>query len=390
MGNNTAKLLGLEDVIVKEVQENGEEIILDIEMPRKTHICPACGEKTDTIHDYRLQQIKDLSAFGKLTILRYRKRRYRCCHCGKKFFEKNTFVPRYHRVTRREVASIINEFRSTVSATFVAKKHNISTSTALRYFDLIGYGKYVLPEVLAIDEFKGNANGEKYQCIVADPKHHIKLDILPSRKTNDLIQYFLKFPRWQRMRVKCIVMDMSSLFYSVMKTCFPKAIIVADRYHVVRQAVWAFENVRKAEQKKLSTQWRRYWKRSRSLLNKHTDSLSAEEDTNVRLILSTSPRLELAYHLKNDFLDIMHLKDSNLAAEKLSRWIFQVETSELSEFRACITAVRNWYREIINSFDYRYTNGFVEGCNNKTKVLKRVCFGVRKFSRFRNRILFCS
>ncbi|MCI7136110.1 MAG: transposase, partial [Clostridiales bacterium] len=43
-----------------------------------------------------------------------------------------------------------------------------------------------------------------------------------------------------------------------------------------------------------------------------------------------------------------------------------------------------------NSFDVPFTNGYTEGCNNKTKVLKRVCYGVRNFHRFRNRILHCA
>ncbi|MDD6942910.1 MAG: transposase, partial [Muribaculaceae bacterium] len=48
-----------------------------------------------------------------------------------------------------------------------------------------------------------------------------------------------------------------------------------------------------------------------------------------------------------------------------------------------------WFTEILNSMDVPWSNGFIEGCNNKTKVLKRVCFGMRNFRNFRNRILFC-
>lgn len=51
---------------------------------------------------------------------------------------------------------------------------------------------------------------------------------------------------------------------------------------------------------------------------------------------------------------------------------------------------RNWFQEILNSMDVPWTNGFIEGCNNKTKVLKRVCFGMRNFNHFRKRILFCN
>ena len=46
---------------------------------------------------------------------------------------------------------------------------------------------------------------------------------------------------------------------------------------------------------------------------------------------------------------------------------------DLPEFQACVTAYRNWFQEILNSMDVPWSNGFIEGCNNKTKVLKRVC-----------------
>ena len=62
----------------------------------------------------------------------------------------------------------------------------------------------------------------------------------------------------------------------------------------------------------------------------------------------------------------------------------------LSEFRECTRAIHNWGKLILNSFDVPFTNGFTEGCNNKTKVLKRVCYGMRNFPRFRNRILHCA
>lgn len=390
MDNFIANLFGLEDIIIKNVSQTRNEISVDIELPRRPHTCPCCGNATDTVHDYRHQKVRDLPAFGKQVSLILRKRRYVCKACGKRFFEKNTFLPRYYRSTQRKIIHVINGFREQVSATHIARENGISVTTALRYFDHISYGSYRLPKVLSIDEFKGNAGGEKYQCIVADPQHHIILDILPSRKSADLTSYFLAFPRKSRLQVKCVVMDMSNLFRGVIQACFPNAAIIADRYHVIRQAIWAFENVRKNEQKKLSPEWRKFCKRSKTLLNKLPDSLSSSEEQQVRIILGTSERLCTAYYLKNDFVNAMHTKEVDVARRKLGNWLYQAERSNLKEFKACTIAVHNWYTEITNSFVFPYTNGFTEGCNNKTKVIKRVCFGVRNFRRFRNRILHCS
>ena len=386
--DNTAKLLGLEDVIVKKVWDEEQEKHIMIELPRRMHVCPWCGTETDQIHDYRMQRIKDIASFGKNVYLHLRKRRYVCGSCGKRFYEKNNFLPRYHRMTNRKNARIIEDFRDTVSASYIAKKHNISVSTALRYFNLVSYSCKKLPEVLSIDEFKGNADGEKYQTILTDPKNRKIMDILPNRKESDLIRYFRQFEN--RKEVKYFIMDMNPHFREVAEICFPKATIVIDRYHVTRQVIWALERVRKEVQKHLSAEWRRFCKHSKALLNKPPQKLSDEERQKLRIILGLSNRLEQAYYLKNDFLFLMHSPNSEVAEELLSDWIVHAENAHIPEFYECTRAIHNWSKYILNSFDVPYTNGYTEGCNNKTKVLKRVCYGVRNFARFRNRILHCA
>lgn len=390
MDNYTAKILVLKDAIVTKVEDFEKELHVHIKLVRKSHKCPCCGAMTDRVHDYRLQKVKDTPAFGKDVILYLRKRRYVCSECGKRFYEQNLFLPRYYRSTQRKIVQVIHSFRETVSATHIAKEHHISVSTAIRYFDLVNYGTYKLPQVISLDEFKGNAGGEKFQTIVTDAENHLVMDILPNRKSNDLITYFMKFPRNERLRVKYAVIDMSSLFYGVIQTCFPNATIIADRYHVARQANWAMENVRKNMQKSLSSDWRKYCKRSRYLLNKSPENLTDAEREKLRIILGLSTDLQIAYDLKNDFHNLMHCSGSEEGRKLLSNWLFHAENCRISEFAACTKAVHNWSDEILNSLDYSYTNGFTEGCNNKTKVLKRVSFGVRNFPRFRNRILHCA
>lgn len=92
--NNTEKLLGLKGVSVKNIKQTPEITEIHLEMSAKPHICPCCGKKTNHVHDYREQQIKDIPAFGKHITLMLRKRRYHCPHCGKHFFETNSFLPR--------------------------------------------------------------------------------------------------------------------------------------------------------------------------------------------------------------------------------------------------------------------------------------------------------
>lgn len=388
MKDNTTKLLGLEDVIVKNVYENEDGCNIEIEQPRRKHVCPCCGNETDKIHDYRLQKVKDLDVRGVHTYLLLRKRRYVCRSCNKRFYEKNSFLPRYYRVTNRLVAKIIVEFKDLRSAKEIGRNNNVSGQTALRYFRLVNYSCRKLPEVLSVDEFKGDAEGEKYQTILTDAHNKKIIDILPDRKKSDLIKYFRSFEN--RKDVKYVVMDMNPQFRDAAQICFPNAKIVIDRYHVSRQAIWALENVRKAEQKALSASWRKYCKHSKSLLCKSKNKLKADELQRLRIILGLSARLETAYDLKNDFLKFMHSPNSEIAKKRLALWLFHAENSDLPEFRSCAKTMHNWSEYILNSFDVPYSNGFTEGCNNKTKVLKRVCFGIKTFSILRNRILHCA
>lgn len=71
-------------------------------------------------------------------------------------------------------------------------------------------------------------------------------------------------------------------------------------------------------------------------------------------------------------------------------WLTEINQLNLPEFEGCSRAYHNWFHEILNFFDYPWSNGYTEGCNNKTKVMKRTCYGVRNFTIFRKRILFCS
>ena len=386
MKDYTAKLLNLEDVIITGVENISDQLHIHLELPRTKHICPACGATTDCIHDYRMQIIKDVP-LARDTFLHLRKRRYRCS-CGKRFFEKNPFLPRYYRVTSRLVANIIQEFRKVIPATEIGSRFNVSAVTAMRYFNCFNKKLTDLPEIISLDEFKGNSGGQKYNTIVVDPKGRKVLDILPNRFEGDLIKYFSQFP--SKNDVKYFVCDMNPHFRNVANTCFGQATVVADRYHVVRQVFWAMEKVRKHEQSRLPDRHRKYFKKSRFLLMKPIEKLTEEEMARLALMFEIAPRLADAYRIKNEFLTVFHSKSSAEGRPRLADWLLSVEVMQMPEYSDCVTAYRNWFQEILKSMDVPWSNGYIEGCNNKTKVLKRVSFGMRNFNNFRKRILFCN
>ena len=281
----TEKLIGLQDINVTNVEENGEETVIFIELKRKMHSCTCCGTATDTVHDYRKQIIKDITAFGKKTTLVLRKRRYRCPNCGKRFFEKNTFLPKYHRMTNRLASHVIEKLSSEISFTNVAKDVNLSVSTVIRIFDFVSYPKPKLPKALSIDEFKGNTNGEKYQCILTDPIEKVVLNILPKCFKPYLTEYFRSYSREERDKVSFFVSDMWSTYSDISSVWFKNAVKSVDKFHWIRQVMWAFESVRKEEQKKLGDKLRKYFKRSKSLTTKPYNKLSPKQKQEVNVML---------------------------------------------------------------------------------------------------------
>ncbi len=381
--NCIEKLIDLQDLEIKNIENNEEKVEIHCKLKRKPQTCPSCGSLTEAIHDYRKQIVKDISSFGKKTYLIFKKRRYRCT-CGKRFPEKNTFLPKYYRMTKRLIVHIINELGCESSFTRIAQQNNVSVSTAIRIFDYVSYSPQKLPEVIAVDEFKGNTGSEKYQTIITDPKSGRVLDILPKRYEHYLSSYFKDM---ERSHVRYFVSDMWRPFAEIASVYFKNADHIIDRYHWIRQVIWAFESVRKEVQKQFSSSHRRYFKRSKSLLIKQFDYLDDEQKQQVNIMLYASPTLSTAYYLKNDLLSLSRLKNREKAKKRLTEWIDWASSSGIPAFQKCAKTYYNWFEGIVNSFDTPYTNGFTEGCNNKIKVLKRNAYGYRNFTRFRNRIL---
>ena len=381
----TEEILGLQDAKIKNVRENSGVCEITIEQPRKATKCPRCGEMTDRIHDYRYQRVKELPAFGKAVVLVLRKRRY-ACTCGKRFAEPNTYLTKYQRMTQRTIIALLEKLRASCSYTEVAREFNVSVSTVIRYFKNVRYSKpSKLPEVIGIDEFKGNSGGEKFHGILTDLNQNKVLDILKTRYERDLCDYFREY---DRSGVKYFVSDMYKPYADIAACYFPKATYVIDKYHWVRQAIWAFEAVRKEIQKKISKEHRIYFKKSRFLLLMHMNKLTDDQLRQVMIMLDISPSLSTAYFLKEQLYAILEESDPDKQKKLLSDWIEEASESDIPAFTKCANTYRTWFKPISNSFFCPYTNGFTEGCNNKIKVMKRNAYGVRNFTRFRNRILF--
>ena len=383
-------------VIVKSFQEIQDKdgkshYEAEIEMPVTAHHCPHCSEITTYVKDYRIQKAKDLNLLEKPLYLIIRKRRYVCPSCGSTFTESNPLIKRYQHFSSRFYLNAIKECFQLQPITAIANRIGASSTSVARWFDNMAHPHPVLPEYFSIDEFKGNAGGEKFQCNISDPVKHKVIDILPSRDTTKLSEHFLKYTKEDRDKVKGIVMDLSKIFRSVAHTLFPNAIIIADKFHVIRVVINSLENVRKRIQKEFRAVKRKWFKKSKKILLKREAKLTEEERAILNRMLNSSKALEHAYILKERFYKVIESETKEEAMRALATWLSYVDYLKVPEFEHCIQTFTDWRQEIANMAGSNLSNGFIEGSNNKIKVLKRVSYGVQNFERFRNRILYlCS
>lgn len=383
---------GLKDVVVTNVEELGEVVHLHIEIERKELPCPRCKKETNKVHDYRIQKIHHLKWFERKTQIFYRRRRY-VCECGKRFSENNPFVERYQRTSIEWNQAI--SIRSIKGKTFkeTAENYGTSTTTVVRRFDQISQSEILpvaeLPTIIAIDEYKGDTREGKYQLIVADGVTKEPIDILPNRYKRTIKQYLKKYGS----KVQVVIMDMSPSFKAAVQEALGKPVIIADRFHFCRYIYWALDGVRRRVQKEFHSYDRKKCKRMRHVFYKANERLTEEERWHLERYIKMSDELRKAYELKEAYRAwFAHAKEIGegqiyMVKKELKDFYKMVEDTGIKEMCKAMDTFKNWQTEILNSFVYNYSNGFLEGINNSTKVLKRNAFGFRSFERFRAKIL---
>lgn len=385
-------LLDLKGVIIKKVRYKKNFVKIHIELPVREQTCPHCKSKTTKIKDYRIQVIKDIPIRFKTTLLSYRKRRYQCKECGKTFYEKSYFLAKRARKTTRVTEFIVDRLKTKQSMKDIAKDADVSVNTVSRLLPPLAVSAKKLPEVLCIDEFKGNTGYYKYQVSLMDGKTRKPIDIIECRYKSHLFDYFNKFSLEQRKKVKYVVIDLWKAYKDLAKTYFPNAKVVADKFHFTRYTTEAVDIVRKQVQEKLSRSERKYFKHSRKLLLSKYSNLKTEKQKEELqyILINYSENLRRVYREKEELLQLIQEEDKVKAIEKLNGWIKRNLESDIPSLRNCAKTYFNWVEEIRNAIKVPYSNGPMEGYNNKIKALKRVAFGFRNFTNFKARILLMS
>ena len=319
----------------------------------------------------------------------YRKRRYQCKECGKTFYEKAHFLPKRARKTTRVTEFIVDRLKTKQSMKDIAQDADVSVNTVSRVLPSLAVSAKHLPEVLCIDEFKGNTGYYKYQVSLMDGKTRKPIDIIECRYKTHLLDYFNKFSLQERKRVKYVVTDLWKTYKDLANTYFPNAKVVADKFHYVRYSIEVIDSIRKQVQDKLPRSERKYFKHSRKLLLSKYENLKDDkqkEELNY-ILINYSENLRIAYREKEEILKIIQITNKEKAIEKLNSWVKRNLESDIPELKNCAKTYFNWITEIRNSLEVPYSNGPMEGFNNKIKTLKRISFGFRNFTNFKARIL---
>ena len=392
--HNITKLLGIQGVLVKNIKEYENYLEINIETKRKFQKCPSCKYLTNKVHDYRVQRIQHISIGKRLTFLVLNKRRYCCSHCGKKFYENYSFLQKYFRKTNAVFENVCDNLKSLKNFKTIAKDNNISTPTVVRYmhynFYLSNKHNFELPEKIGIDEFKGNCNCEKYQLHIFDLDTRKTIDIVKSRKYDDLEAYFSSFSLEQRCKVKVVSMDLYSPFKRIIKDKFYHALIVADCFHFTKLVIQALDELRLNLWRNTKGNEKRYFKNLKLSLAKDASKLTEKGSEKLLYAFEFSPILKYAYQLKQQFLDIKKLTSYDEKEKAFRKWLDDAESSTISELKKPVKTLRQWHEYISNSFRLNISNGPVEGKNNLIKTLKRISFGFRNLTNFKEKIILCS
>lgn len=366
--------------------------------------CPYCGVTHVICHGTKLSKIKILDVSNTPTYLYLRKQRFLCKSCAKTFSASTTFVRKHCNIADSVKLSIALEAKNIISEKDITKRFRVSSSTVkrslLQYYHFDQTQSKFLPTHLGIDEFKSTKQSlGNMSVILVDLQKHEIVDILEDRRTDHLLSFFQMFPMEQRRKVQIITTDLYDPYLRILPKLFPNAQIILDKFHIVQLISRAFLQARiqlmkQIQDDSLARKLKKYWK----LFQKPASSLSEKRYYNysfkqyissgeiVNFLLKNIPKLNEYYGIYQDFLYLFQKKKK------------ESFLSLLEKHRGCdnfhLARTLKTYKklsfQILNSIDCPFSNGIVEGFNQKIKLIKRISYGYKSFYHLRRRILICS
>ena len=369
--------------------------------------CPRCGcifnkEQTYEKNGFKTSDILMLDICNHGCILRLKKQRFLCHSCNKKFFAKTKIVNDGCFISNPVKYAIALDLKNKISEKDISKRYRVSPNTVERiidsYYDTQKLYKHYLPEVLSFDEFKSVKSADGAMSFhMCDGKTGKTIDIVEDRKLNSLMRYFSYYTYEARSKVKLIVIDMYSPYISLIKTMFPNAEIIIDKFHLVNLISTSLNktriNIMKSNKKnynKLKRYWRLLLKPQEELNDSKWkkwwcfDEIMTQADV-VNYLINLNIQLKETYETYQTILYSLKSNNYNQLEKVLNN-----KNDKISIYmKTSIKTLKDYLPYIKNTLSNPYHNGFVEGNNNFIKVLKRIAFGFRSFRRFKARIMIC-
>lgn len=366
--------------------ETDHDLHIDAETVSPPKSCLACG--SDNIVGGGRQEIliKDTPMYGKRVGIYVKARRIRCLDCGKTLTERLPDVAESQRMTTRLYRWIAER---SIDKTFISIAHDVGVSedTVRKIFneytaELARTLIFETPEWMGIDEIHviGKPRG-----VITNIESNTVVDLLVDRSKALITNYLMRLGN--RHSVKCVTMDMWEPYKDAVYGSLPNAVIVVDKFHVVRMANAALEVVRKGIRADLTPKQVRGLMHDRFILLKREDNLEPFQRLTLESWTKNFPALGEAYRAKEEFFAIYDAMTVPEAKAAYDVWRRRLSPTISEAFKPLVTAMGNWETEIMNYFEHPVTNAYTECLNGLIRVIE--CSGRGySFDALRSKILY--
>ena len=245
------------------------------------------------------------------------------------------------------------------------------------------------PKVIGIDEISIR-KGHTYRIVVSDLERRRPIWFGGDDRSEASMDQFYRFVGQKKAkRVRLAVMDMWKAFRTSTQSHAPNAAILFDKFHVMKHLGEALDKIRKSEYARLEGKQRHFIKGQKYTLLSHPQNLTGTARKNLKLLLAANQRLNVAYLLKESFGQLWEYNSEAWARKFFENWRAQLKWQRLKPYEKFAAMIeRHW--DGIAAYcqaDNKVALGFVEGLNNKIRVLQRRAYGLRDEQYLRLKIL---
>jgi transposase len=346
-------------------------------------------------YDRRVRHVRDLPC-GELRIyLEVEVRRVQCRRCGKVKRERLDFLADNPLYTKRFAQYVGRRCRSTTIKDMAAELNLDwdTVKTLEKHYMQAQLAKAGTPgpKVLGIDEISIR-KGHTYRIVVSDLIRERPIWFGGADRSQASMAQFYEWLGDKKSRgVRLAVMDMWKPFRTATNTHASQAAILFDKFHILRHLGKALDTVRKAEYARLSGKDRRFIKGQKYTLLSRREHLTTEGRQNLKTLLAANKRLNTAYLLKESFAQMWSYEREAWARRFFENWRASLRWQRLVPYQKFAEMIdRHW--DGIAAYckpENKVSLGFVEGLNNKIRVIQRRAYGLRDEEYLRLKILTC-